>query len=249
MVKDDRNFVYRHDKDYDIRYTDVDVKDNIKLSSLLSVMEESACLSADELGFGYSALKNSNYGFILVNWYVKLNRMITLEDKLRILTWPIKPQRLQVYRDFELYCGDEKVGTAISRWCIVDLNDFSFKPTSVIYDFVSIKYNDFRCQEFKDWKLLECEGELACSHEITYSDYDHYNHVNNTKYADFIMDAFGVEFMKKHEICSAQITYVKQCKEGEKLDMYKLYDGEYYHVDGRVGGESRVRCRLKFNEV
>lgn len=249
MIKDDRTFVYRHDKDYDVRYTDVDVLDNIKLSSLLSIMEESACLSADELGFGYNALKDGNYGFILVNWYIKLDRMINLEDKLHILTWPIKPQRLQVYRDFELYCGDEKVGTAISRWCIVDLTDFSFKPTSVIYDKVNIEYNDFRCMEFKDWKLLDCDGDLSYSRNIAYTDYDHYNHVNNTKYADFIMDAFGVEFMKKHVISSAQITYVKQCKEGEKLDFYKLFDGGYYLVDGRVDGETRVRSRLKFNEL
>ncbi len=249
MNIDDRNFVYRHEKEYDVRYTDVDVKDNIKLSSLLSIMEESACLSAEDLGFGYSALKDKNIGFILVNWYIKLDRMITLEDKLRVLTWPIKPQRLQVFRDFELYSGEEKVGVAVSRWCIVDLSTFLFKPMGVIFNGLDIKYNDFRSADFNDWKLFDCEGDLAYSRNITYSDYDHYNHVNNTKYADFVMDAFGVEFMKSHEISSVQITYVKQCKEGESLDFYKFFDGEFYHVDGRVNGETRVHCKLKFNEV
>ena len=45
--------MYRHIKSYELRYTDVDAFDNLKLSSLLSFLEESACLSADELGFGY----------------------------------------------------------------------------------------------------------------------------------------------------------------------------------------------------
>ena len=62
--------MYRHCKDYEIRYTDVDFQDNLKLSSLLSLMEESACLSAEELGFGYSVLQPKNVGFIMVNWYI-----------------------------------------------------------------------------------------------------------------------------------------------------------------------------------
>ena len=46
--------MYRHIKSFELRYTDVDAYDNLKLSSLLSFLEESACLSADELGFGYA---------------------------------------------------------------------------------------------------------------------------------------------------------------------------------------------------
>ena len=45
--------MYRHKKFYDVKYTDADAYDNLKPSALLSFMEESACLSADELGFGY----------------------------------------------------------------------------------------------------------------------------------------------------------------------------------------------------
>ena len=46
--------MYKNIKKYELRYTDVDAYDNLKLSSLLSFLEESACLSADELGFGYT---------------------------------------------------------------------------------------------------------------------------------------------------------------------------------------------------
>lgn len=59
--------MYKNIKTYDIRYTDVDFEDTIKLSSLLSVMEESACSSADELGFGYDKIMPVGIGFILAN--------------------------------------------------------------------------------------------------------------------------------------------------------------------------------------
>ena len=43
-----------------------------------------------------------------------------------------------------------------------------------------------------------------------------------------------------------QITYVKQCKCGEKLEIYRKDDGDTSFLEGRVGGEARVRVRVKF---
>ncbi|MDE6586657.1 MAG: acyl-CoA thioesterase, partial [Clostridia bacterium] len=93
--------MYRHKKIYEIRYTDVDAYDNLKLSALLSFMEESACLSADELGFGYKDISHLNLGFIVVNWYVNFDCPVRLGNNLEIHTWPLKVSRAIFIRDFE----------------------------------------------------------------------------------------------------------------------------------------------------
>ena len=90
--------MYKNIRDYQIRYTDVDFKDELKLSSLLSVLEESACYSADELGFGYKDIAPRGIGFILANWYVEIYRPIKLEEKLTVHTWPLKPKNTIVFR-------------------------------------------------------------------------------------------------------------------------------------------------------
>lgn len=242
--------MYLHKKEYEIRYTDVDYKDEIKLSALLSLMVESACLSADELGFGYAVLQPKNIGFILVNWYIELTRPIRLGDILSVHTWPIEPRMCTVFRDFELYVGDEMVGAATSRWCTVDLNTFSMIHARNALD-SGIVYNDFRSVTFNAWKIPAVDTSRLPDYtkEISYSDYDHYNHVNNTKYGDFLMDVFSPEELKDKSITSAQITYVKQCKYGEKLQLFKqpLGDGQYI-VEGRVGDELRVQLKLSFSE-
>ena len=221
--------MYRHCKTYEIRYTDVDVCDRLKLSALLSLMEESACLSAQELGFGYDALKPKNYGFILVNWYVELSRTISFGDSLTIVT-----------------C-EEKVGVATSRWCLIDLGNFSMLPAAAVFN-PEIVYNECRSTDFNSWKIPEItQGELAYSKFASYSDYDHYNHVNNTKYGDILIDAFSVEEMKELELRTVQIKYVKQCKYGEKLDIFRhrCDDGSWL-VEGRVGGELRIQMKVTF---
>lgn len=240
--------MYRHCKDYEIRYTDVDFQDNLKLSSLLSLMEESACLSAEELGFGYSVLQPKNVGFIMVNWYIDLYRAVKLGDVLTIHTWPVKPKRLIVFRDFELCVNGEKVGVATSRWCLVDLKTFSMLPSTVAFS-EDMVYNEFRSAEVTNFKIPEISCDKpAYSKVVSYSDYDHYNHVNNTKYADFLMDAFTVEELKDNYISSVRITYVKQSKYGETLDFYKSRqeDGSCI-AEGRVNGELRVQMRVTFN--
>ncbi len=241
--------MYCHCKNYEIRYTDVDMSDNLKLSSLLSLMEESACLSAEELGFGYSVLQPKNYGFIMVNWYIEMNRAVKLGEVLTVHTWPIKPKRLIVLRDFELFVGGEKVGVATSRWCLVDLVNFKMLPSVAALD-ENLEYNDFRSVDVSNIKVPECDdGKLCYSKAVSYSDYDHYNHVNNTKYADFLMDVFAVDEMRGKSYSCVKITYVKQSKEGETLDFYKSLqsDGSWV-VEGRVADDKRVQMHVTFND-
>lgn len=243
--------MYRHIKNYELRYTDVDAFDNLKLSSLLSFLEESACLSADELGFGYDDIAPSNFGFIVVNWYIELNRSIKLGDTLTVHTWPLKPKMLIFLRDYELYCGEEKVGVCSARWCMVNTQTFTPAPVSAFFpEHFFDGYNTERAVDFRNWKIpaLTSENRIY-SKCVRFSDYDHYFHVNNTKYADFMFDVFSVDELKNKAIKSAQITYVKQCKEGEELVFYKEKQDGFYLVEGRVGDEIRVQMRVGFNEL
>lgn len=243
--------MYRHIKVYELRYTDVDAYDNLKLSSLLAFLEESACLSADELGFGYAAVSAKNLGFVVVNWYLKLKRPIRLGEKLTVHTWPLKAKYLIFLRDFELYCGDEKVGVATSRWCMVNLENFATMPISAFFaEGFFDGYNTERSVEFSAWKIPAVESdEVAYEKRVTYSDYDHNFHLNNTKYADLILDAFSVEDFKEQYLETMQITYVKQCKENEVLKVYKQKTDGGWLVEGKVNGEQRVQFRVNFGEI
>lgn len=243
--------MYRHVKDYQLRYTDVDAFDNLKLSSLLSFLEESACLSADELGFGYDVLAPEHIGFIVVNWYIKLDKNIKLGDKLSVHTWPLKPKHLIFLRDYELYCGNEKVGVCTARWCMVNADTFALLPVSSFFSQGFFDgYNIERSIDFKDWKIPTISsGEEVYSKKVRFTDYDHYFHVNNTKYADFLLDVFSVEELQGKHISAVQITYVKQCKEGEQLTFSKEKKEGFYLVEGKVCGELRVQMRIEFNDV
>lgn len=243
--------MYRHRKIYELRYTDVDAYDVLKPSALLSFLEESACLSADELGFGYADVAPKNMGFVIVNWYIELFRPIKLGDKLELHTWPLKPRHSIFLRDYELYSGGEKVGVATARWCLIDAVNFAVLPVNAFFkegDFEG--YNTERSIDFKAWKIPEVKrGKKVLKRKAGYSDCDHYFHVNNTKYADFLTDAFTIDELKGKYMNRLQITYIKQCKEGEKLEFWRADDEGFTLVEGRVKGEARVRFSVGLDEV
>ena len=243
--------MYRHIKKYEVKFTDCDPFDNLKPSSLLAFMEESACLSADELGFGYGAVASKNLGFIIVNYYIDLVRPIKLGEALELHTWPIRPKNVTFFRDFELYVNGQKIGVATTRWCMIDTRTFKMMATSAFFtesDFSN--YNTERSVEFNSWKIPALSnGEHSYSKQVSYSDYDHYFHVNNTKYADLMIDAFTVEDMQNKFIKKLQITYAKQCKIGEKIELYKYSEGNTYFIEGRVDGEVRVQFKVEFDGI
>ncbi len=242
--------MYNNIRDYDIRYLDVDFKDELRLSALMSLLEESACASADELGFGYDDIMPKNIGFVIVNWYLEQYRPVKLKEKLTVHTWPMKPRRSATLREFVVYCGDEKVAAGTTRWCLVDLGSFSLLPTSAFFADDKREYNDFRALDFNSWHLPPLEGgEKKYEKLVTVSDYDHYFHCNNTKYADICLDAFSVEELAGRIAEQVQITYVKQCKYGELLEIYRRDDGDESLLEGRVNGEPRVRMKIKFRKI
>ncbi len=243
--------MYKFVKHFNIRFIDVDAYDNLKLSSLLSFLEEAACASADELGFGYEALKAKGLGFILSNWYVRLSRPIKYGESVTVNTWPLKPRFFIFPRDFEIFVGDEKIGAASSRWCLFNLNNYSVVSSSEYFkdgDFDN--YNTERSVDFSDWKIRSAlDGKLIYSKIIRNSDYDHYFHVHNTRYADFLMDAFSVDEFAQKSIESVQINYLRQCKENDVIDFIRSEKDGYFIVEGVCDRETRIQMRLKFNEI
>ena len=239
--------MYKHIKTYEIKYTDVDPFDNLKPSAILSFMEESACLSADELGFGYEAIAPKNLGFILANAYVELFRPVKLGEKIEVHTWPIAPKMLIFLRDFELYCGKEKVGVCTTRWCMIDTKQFKPVPVNTFFaERAFDNYNQERSVQFTSWKIpAVSEGKIVGKKEVKLSDYDHYFHVNNTKYADYLYDTFSLQELTGKFIKKLQITYTKQCKLGEEIVFTGTQDGVNYTVEGRVDGELRVAYKAE----
>ena len=216
---------YEYVQEFTIKYCDVDFKDEIKPSTTLALMEEVACLSAEELGFGYDYLKPRGYGFMVTNLYLEFLRPIALGEIVKVKTWPTPPTHVIFGREYQF---EDKTGETIlrasSRWCLMDMVAGKLAPSKVIDNQHYSTYNTKKLFEKVAWKIPAyptAEGALRFSMTVANSEYDHNMHVNNTRYADYCFNCFSVAELAAYTLKKLSISYVKQCKEGEHLRFYR----------------------------
>lgn len=242
---------YEYIEEFKIKYCDVDFKDEMKVSTALSLMEEVACGSADELGFGYEYVKPKGYAFIVSNIYLECKSSIPLGTTVRVKTWPKVPSRVVFGREYQL--EDEQGNSLIdatSRWCLIDLQEGKILQSKLIDNQDFSTYNTRELFENVKWKIPAFsveEGELRFTLQVANSEYDHNMHVNNTRYADYCFNCFSVQELSKTKLKSFMISYVKQCREGKTLLFYrkKAEDGKYLVQGLNEGNEIVVQAAIE----
>lgn len=240
--------LYCNTQKYLLRQTDFDFKDELKFSALLSLAEESASFSAEELGFGYEALKKWNYGFIIVNTYCEIYRPVRLGEPIEVDTWPLPPRHVIFERDYRFRVGKETVAAIASRWCLVDLTTFSLlTPDKMGEVHAKCPYRAEKTVETPSWKIpASGNAREVYQMRVGNSQCDHYLHANNTRYADFFLDCFSQDELRS-PVRSFQISYERQAKEGAELLFTRSDEGEYSVCEAKQNGETISRFRLRFS--
>ena len=245
---------YEHIQNFSIKYCDVDFKDELKPSVALSLMEEVACSSADELGFGYSYIKPKGYAFMVTNIRCEFLRPVRLSEKVAVKTWPLPPTYVVFGREYQfLSQTGEPLINASSRWCLVDMQTGKLVQSKVIDNQDYSTYNTAKVIENVQWKIPafeQKEGELRFCITIANSEYDHNMHVNNTRYADYCFNCFTVAELANRKLKAFSISYIKQCKERETLRFYlKKQTEESCLAHGfNEQGEVVVQSQIEFEK-
>ncbi|MBQ8229893.1 MAG: hypothetical protein IJZ32_04290 [Clostridia bacterium] len=245
---------YEHIQEFSIKYCDADFKDEIKPSVVLSLMEEVACASADELGFGYAFIKPRGYAFMVSNIYCEFLRPVRLGERVKVKTWPLPPSHVIFGREYRFVSQeDETLINASSRWCLVDMASGKLVQSKVIENQDYSTYNTARAIEDVKWKIPAFkpqEAELKFQMTVANSEYDHNMHVNNTRYADYCFNCFSIAELSEKKLKSFGISYVKQCREGGILRFYRKPDenGGYLVHGFNENGETVVQSRICFEE-
>ena len=234
---------------YILRHSDFDLRNELKPSALLSLTQESAGFSAEELGFGVEELKKKGCGFIIVNTYCRLFRPARLGETLTVDTWPLPPRHVIFERDYRVRSGEETVAAVASRWCLVDLNDFSLlTPERLGESHDRCPYRAEQTAEVPSWKIPKpgASAREVLRLRVGYSHCDYYLHANNTRYADFFFDCFSSDELRG--VKSFQIAYGKQAKEGAELTFFREDCGDISVCEAHSGEETIAQFRIEFTE-
>lgn len=213
-------------KDYEIKFYEVDYKNQLKESVLLNFLQDIAAVHAEELGFGYSYISQQNLGWFLLKYHLKVFNYPQNINKITIKTWPKTVNKLSCLRDFEVYAPNgEKIAAVCSSWVLINPESKKIMvPAKVLLPFQTKEENAF---ETNFLKITEPQNiTYQRTFDVRYDDIDINQHVNNANYLVWALETLDFDFRSKHVIKELEIQYKKEMKYGASLLSLVEFDSE-----------------------
>ena len=237
------------EKCYELRAADFDCHDRIHPASILSLFQDVAGIHANELGIGFDALMENKTIWVLTKVCYRMVGTPRRYERVRVRTWPLRPGRVNFRRE---YCIEALDGTPLvhgtSEWVIVHSEKRRVLPATNVYP----EGEDYRTDTEFEGRLakvpqFEAVGEGRCV-VPSYTQLDINGHINNTCYADYVMDALSPAApMAVREV---QIDYHRELMEGTPVQLYWQREDGTVLAKGISGeGECMFSCRMETEEV
>ena len=231
------------EKCYELRAADFDCHDRIHPASILSLFQDVAGIHANELGIGFDALMASKTIWVLTKVCYRMVGTPRRYERVRVRTWPLRPGRVNFRREYCIETMDGHVlvqGT--SEWVVVHSEKRRVLPAADVYP--SDDYCTDTCFPGRLAKvpLFDVEGE---GREVVpgFTQLDINGHINNTCYADFVMDALSPA--ADTAVTGLQIDYHRELMAGQRFTLHLHREGEVLLACGSAEGERMFSCRLQ----
>ncbi len=236
--------------DFKITSADTDIEARLRPGALFSFLAHAAYLSADNLGFGYRHLKGHNLFWVLSRLEIHLKRPLMWNEVVEIETWPKDINGILYIRDF---IGRDERGDIVvkagSAWLAIDSETKRPKRKESFSSDIFNRLNDKHALAELPQKLPEISGDDSFEVHSTYFDLDLNKHVTSSRYVDWMMDTFTVDFHKKNYPSLLTVNYVKETMADSDIEIFRKNEGQsdFYFMGRQTESlKTSFRGRIKF---
>lgn len=236
------------EKKYTLRAGDFDKFNRIKPSAVLDLFQDAAGQHAEELGLGFAQMLHRSYLWVLTRVAFEIVLAPTRYQTVTVKTWPLEPHRLNYRRE---YCITDEGGNVLikgsSEWVILHSEQRKLLSVPNLYPFTEEFCRDTMF-EGKLAKVSDFEAsDTPYIVNAGFSELDVNNHVNNTKYANYIMDAIvptADDILK-----TFQIDYRKEVVHGTQLNIYFQKEENSILAKGQNNNEETMfSCKIQLEK-
>jgi medium-chain acyl-[acyl-carrier-protein] hydrolase len=197
----------------------------LAIHALFDHFQELAGHHAHSLGVGFEKLREGGMAWLLSRIQLQIGSLPRWGDKVHLYTWPKGVDRLFALRDFRL---DDAEGMTLVRatscWLLVDLEKERPCRIQTLGVDLNFPHAEHAISGVPD--KIDAREPLTAALEIQVlpSHLDVNDHVNNTHYARWITDCFGVDWQRARKIHSLQMNYLKQVLGEDRISLSTAHD-------------------------
>lgn len=236
------------EREYILRANDFDKFNHIKPSAVLELFQDAAGQHAEEIGVGFDEMIERSYLWVLTRIKFKMLFSPIKYQKVIVKTWPLVPNKLVYRREYSIENEHgEKLIVGSSEWVVMHSEKRRLIADPNLYPFTEGFHTEMMFEEkFTKVPNFEADG-LPRIINAGFSELDVNNHVNNTKYANYVLDANApseTDILKEF-----QIDYRKEVLEGNQIGIYSIReDGECLAKGVNDNGEIMFACKMEYEK-
>ncbi len=220
----------KYRKEYNIRSYECDRNNNLRILTLMNILQDMADDDAARLGFGLKFCIENGMTWVGTNYALEIDRLPKIHENIAIETWPSAKNKLSAYRDYEVFGEDgSSIIRASSQWVLINLE--KWRPMSVIDNMPQHLPLNERALDTDFPKIAEIsDGDSQFKFRVRFDDIDLNKHINNAVYILWAAEAVEPEFRLAHNPARIDINFRKEGYMGEKIMVTTKMDGnKSYH--------------------
>jgi len=208
----------KHSDHFRVRSYETDPLGRLQVPILCKLLQEVAVAHASILGVSVETMAERGTAWVLSRLHLTLARWPRGDEEILIETWPEAMNRLLVERQFAIFDSNEaQIGAVSTLWCVLDLA--RRRPVRLPQEVWG------RMDEFEIGGNPVRAGELTApdpaDRELAFtvrrSDLDLAEHVNNTSYVEWAIEAVPEETWSTAELAELEIQFVSECHQGQTV--------------------------------
>jgi medium-chain acyl-[acyl-carrier-protein] hydrolase len=216
------DLIYKHP--HIVASAECDRFGRMRLGALVNQLIQAAGASADALGFGYRDLLRQRRFWVLSRLSLELAEPLTWMTSMEVETWPRDVERRLYLRDFFITSKARRIGRASSAWLALDQEKRKPVRLEGSENEVFTRLREHMAIATGPQRLHDCRrpGDAAISTRRNYYfDLDINGHVTTTRYLDWLLDTFALDYHGQHFPSRLHINFVREVLPGQTLDIYR----------------------------
>ena len=233
-----------------LRTCDCDVSGQWRPSAVLTAMQELSGTHCALLGCGRDDLLKRGIVWILARSEVQMDRYPNIGETITVQTFH-KPVRLRFFPRYYIFkdSAGDVIGKAGTLWLLMDIHTRQTIPAGDIAALLPDN-SELAAPMALPATVGQLQGEETVTrYDPVYPDLDVNGHVNNTRYADWLCNALGIDMMTEYEPERIILNYNHEVLPGHVVTLRRILKGNEYRLSGivndstafEIGGSLRKR--------
>lgn len=189
------------------------------LYGALNLLQETAWMHAETLGFGANDMEREGLYWVLTRQKLQMQEWPHFGEKISIETWLRPPEGAFVTREFLLRNrNDDVIGACSTSWLALQRETRKILPIQQLRSWAELTRPQTSGVEVMKIPV-EGDYEKLAKYRVRNSDLDINQHVNNTKYAQWILDAVPYDLHKTLFLKSYSVNFLAETHLGEEVQI------------------------------